>query len=64
MIGAIDTARLNGHLVTNVRLIGGGGSETKFATYLSALEKSYGKAVTQQPIFDGPAHALILPNLF
>lgn len=42
----------------------GGGSETKFATYLSAREKSYGEAVTQQRIFDGPAHALIFLNLF
>ena len=42
----------------------GGGSETKFAAYVSAMEKSYGKAVTQQRIFDGPAHALIFPNLF
>lgn len=42
----------------------GGGGEGKFASYMAAMEKSYGRDMAQQRIFDGPPHAIIFPNLF
>ena len=34
------------------------------ASYLAAMERSYGKEETQRRVFAGPPHALIFPNLF
>lgn len=42
----------------------GGGGEGKFASYLAAMEKRYGKEAANRLIFNGPPHAIIFPNLF
>ena len=42
----------------------GGVSEGLAASYLTAMERSYGKEETQRRVFDGPPHAFIFPNLF
>ena len=42
----------------------GGASPSLTADYVAAMERRYGTARTQQLIFEGPAHALIFPNLF
>ena len=42
----------------------GGVSEGLAASYLAAMERSYGKEETQRRVFDGPPHAFIFPNLF
>jgi phenylpropionate dioxygenase-like ring-hydroxylating dioxygenase large terminal subunit len=42
----------------------GGAREGQYAQYIAAMERRYGKAVASQRIFEGPAHAVIFPNLF
>src|SRR5882762_206499 len=42
----------------------GGASPAFVADYVAAMERRYGTARTQQLVFEGPAHALIFPNLF
>ena len=42
----------------------GGASPSLTDDYVAAMERRYGTARTQQLIFEGPAHALIFPNLF
>lgn len=42
----------------------GGASESLVADYVAKMERRYGTARAQQLIFEGPAHALIFPNLF
>ncbi len=41
-----------------------GAAPDKYAAYLSALERSYGKVEALRRTFEGPPHALIFPNLF
>jgi hypothetical protein len=42
----------------------GGASPAFVADYVAAMERRHGTARTQQLVFEGPAHALIFPNLF
>jgi phenylpropionate dioxygenase-like ring-hydroxylating dioxygenase large terminal subunit len=42
----------------------GGGGEGRYASYMAAMEKRYGKEVANQRLFAGPSHAVIFPNLF
>ena len=42
----------------------GGAPEALVARYVATMEQRYGSARAQQLIFEGPAHALIFPNLF
>ena len=42
----------------------GGASEALVAGYLEKMERRHGTARTRQLVFEGPAHALIFPNLF
>jgi phenylpropionate dioxygenase-like ring-hydroxylating dioxygenase large terminal subunit len=42
----------------------GGASGSAVDEYVSAMERRYGAEATQQRIMQGPAHALIFPNLF
>ena len=42
----------------------GGAPESLVADYVARMERRYGTARAQQLIFEGPAHALIFPNLF
>jgi phenylpropionate dioxygenase-like ring-hydroxylating dioxygenase large terminal subunit len=42
----------------------GGASKSLVADYVAKMEQCYGTARAQQLLFEGPAHALIFPNLF
>jgi nitrite reductase/ring-hydroxylating ferredoxin subunit len=42
----------------------GGVSPSQVADYVAALERRDGPEVTRRRLFEGPAHALIFPNLF
>ena len=42
----------------------GGVSPSQVADYVAALERRDGPDVTRRRLFEGPAHALIFPNLF
>ena len=42
----------------------GGASGSAVDEYVAAMERRYGAEATQQRIMQGPAHALIFPNLF
>jgi phenylpropionate dioxygenase-like ring-hydroxylating dioxygenase large terminal subunit len=42
----------------------GGASKSLVADYVVKMEQRYGTARAQQLLFEGPAHALIFPNLF
>ena len=42
----------------------GGASDALVADYVATMERRHGTARAQQLIFEGPAHALIFPNLF
>jgi phenylpropionate dioxygenase-like ring-hydroxylating dioxygenase large terminal subunit len=42
----------------------GGAPPSLVADYVTRMERRYGTARAQQLIFEGPAHALIFPNLF
>ena len=42
----------------------GGASPALVTDYVARMERRYGTARAQQLLFEGPAHALIFPNLF
>jgi phenylpropionate dioxygenase-like ring-hydroxylating dioxygenase large terminal subunit len=42
----------------------GGGGEGRYASYMAAMERRYGKDSASQRLFAGPPHAVIFPNLF
>ncbi len=42
----------------------GGASDALVARYVAAMERRWGAAEARRRVFEGPAHALIFPNLF